>query len=96
MALYLLWAYFFDKAKATGNCFEGVITKIDRISTGSGIRSGGIKSTDYYAHIAIEGGTKLVKEVSSSRKNDIGKKVHLIEFRSRIRGVTKYQIASCN
>lgn len=94
--IYLLWAHFFDQAEATGNCFDGTITKIESISTGSGIRSGGAKDIDFYAHISLENNKKIVKKISSSRRHETGKKIKLREFQSEIRGVLKYEIENCN
>lgn len=94
--VYLLWAHFFDQAEATGNCFDGTITKIETISAGSGIRSAGTNDTDFYAHIYLENNNKIVKKIASSQKFKAGKRIKLREFRSEIRGVLKYEIANCN
>ncbi len=94
--IYLIWAHFFDQAKATGNCLDGKITKIETISTGTGIRSGGSKNTDFYAYISLENNKKIVKKISSRQEHQIGEEVKLREFRSEIRGVLKYEISNCN
>ena len=95
MVVYLIWAHFFDRAKATGNCLDGYISKIDSIYTDS-VKSGGTRNLDYYAHITIEDGTKIVERIYSNRKYQAGMAIQLREFKSEIRGVKKYQISNCN
>jgi len=92
---YLIYVHIFDKAVATENCFDGVITKVESIVSGSGIRSGGTISIDYYAHITIDNGIKIVKRVGSEKRNNTGTEVELKEYKSKIRGITKYRIANC-
>jgi len=92
---YLTWAHFFDRAAVTGICLEGTITKVEIISTGSGIRSSGAPNIDYYAYIKIENGTEIVKKIGSDRRSQTGKRINLREYKSKIRGVIKYQIANC-
>ena len=64
--LYLLWEHFFDKAEATERCLEGVITRVDKNYTDTS-RSGGGRNLEYYAHITVENGTEIVKQVKSNR-----------------------------
>ena len=90
--LYLLWAHFFDKAEATGRCLEGVVTRVDKNYTDTS-KSGGGRGLDYYAHITLENGTKIVKEVKSEH---ISQKVKLREYKTKIRNITEYKIANCS
>ena len=90
--LYLLWAHFFDKAEVTGRCLEGVITRVDKNYTDTS-RSGGGRNLEYYAHITLENGNEIVKQVKSK---SIGQKIKLREYKTKIRNVTVYKIANCS
>ncbi|MFQ3246142.1 MAG: hypothetical protein ACI9SP_002793 [Arenicella sp.] len=83
---------FFDKAEATERCLEGVITRVDKNYTDTS-RSGGGRNLEHYAHITVENGTKIVKQVKSNR---IGQKIKLREYKTKIRNITVYKIASCS
>jgi hypothetical protein len=89
---YIVFGAFFDKAIATGNYLDAVVTRIEPIHQTSSGRSGGTISRKFDIYISIENGRKLVKRLGPSLKNQVGQKIRVQEYKSKIRGITKYEM----
>lgn len=90
---YVVLANKFDKAVATGNYYEGVITRIETVHMSSSSKYRGVQVLRKFdLYISLENGKKIVKRVHSRTGKERGLKMKVHEYKSKIRGVTKYEI----